>query len=332
MHTSSLLGLDQFWTIVRHLESLEDQTTLEDFKRNFKIHAADKIVLDVISFLKKFDYHIKVITETDFVLISPAVDKAEVEIPFGFTDWLALQSCLINKDNDKPFDLLREKIKGWNEDNKSWDLFKTLELELVEDPSSDGEECKRKAVINKLEKIMEDNDLARLSFQDGKVYEAYIHKLIILDGHLSVIAEEVVDRCLISFFVSDVDEVRQCPDHSYKPNYTSFQLEEFIAGMRAVIDNEERLVLKVFNPEKVNLNPPYHFLGSPYITSNANGDYIWAASVEVSNELFSWLKEIKDDVEIIDPEPIKRQFENYLEIDTRVLKKGFLVSYTCLCE
>jgi hypothetical protein len=310
MLSSNLLGLDQFWTIVRNLEALNEKTTLEDFKTKFDIYADDRIVLEIISFMEKFDYHIKVNKNEEYVLIHPAVDKSEVNIPFSFTDWLALQSCLLNRDNDKPFEILKEKTQNLNEQNNYWDLYKTLEKELMVD---NQEETSRQFIIKKLEQANKDNCLAFVKFNDGKAYEIYIHNIIILDGRLSVIAEEVIDRCLISFFITDVLEVSSRPEHTYQANYSPIQVEDFIAGMRAVIDNEERLVLKIYNPEKVNLNPPYHFLGSPYITSNSSGDYIWAASVEVSDELFSWLKMIKDDVEIIDPEPIKKEFEKYLE-------------------
>lgn len=322
MLSSSLLGLDQFWSIVRSLESMGDKTSIEDFKTSNKIFAAEGIILEVISFLQKFDYHIEVEKKDDSFILHPAVDKSLVKIPFGFTDWLALQSCLVNKDNDMPFQLLRSKIKAWNEDNMSWDLFKSLEMERVEEYQRKSGEFDIKNKINLLEKAKQESCLAVITFEDGKKYETYIHNLIILDGKLSIIAEEVIDRCLVSFFVSEVTEIKHRPEHSYNPNYSTIEVEDFIAGMRSVIDNEERLVLKIYNPEKVDLNPPYHFLGSPYITSNAEGEYIWAASVEVSDELFNWLKEIKDDIQIIDPEAIKKQFELFLEQESQEIKKA----------
>lgn len=319
MLTHNLLGLDQFWTIVRNLEDLNEKTTLEDFKKQYKVFTDDSIVLEVINLMKKFDYHIKTQEVDNCIHIHPAVDQKEVTIPLSFTDWLALQSCLTNKDNEKPFEILREKVNAIAQNN-CWNLFNEIEKESI--IKIDPEHSSKEIFIKQLEKSKEENNLSLIKFHDGKTYEIFLHNIIILDGRLSVIAEEVIDRCLISFFVTDIESISFRPEHSYEANYSSLQVEDFIAGMRAVIDNEERLVLKIYNPEKVDLNPPYHFLGSPYITSNANGDYIWAASVEVSEELFVWLEAIKDDVEIIDPEPIVKEFENYLKNHTNNLKKA----------
>ena len=88
-------------------------------------------------------------------------------------------------------------------------------------------------------------------------------------------------------------------------------VDDFINAIRAVAGSEERMVLKVKNAETVDLRPPYHFLGNPYMTSNMNGDLIWAASVEMSDDLLEWLYQIKDSVEILDPEHLKDRFEEY---------------------
>ena len=95
-------------------------------------------------------------------------------------------------------------------------------------------------------------------------------------------------------------------------------------AIRSITGNEERLVLRISSPEKVNLKPQYHFLGSPYVTTNTEGEFIWAASVEVSSELFRWLDSIKDEIEILDPQEVKEEFENFLvsESANRPLKKA----------
>ena len=87
-----------------------------------------------------------------------------------------------------------------------------------------------------------------------------------------------------------------------------------IVAIRAVSGREERLVLKINQEVPVDLNPSYQFLGHPYMTANADGDFIWAASVEVSSELYDWLISLGDSVEILDPQGLKSEFEKYKEI------------------
>ena len=53
-------------------------------------------------------------------------------------------------------------------------------------------------------------------------------------------------------------------------------------------------------------------MGTPYRTSNMNGDIIWAASVEISEPLMEWLYQVKNNVEILDPAFLKEKFKEYL--------------------
>tara|TARA_Y100000748_G_C15098034_1_gene333226 strand:- start:47 stop:298 length:252 start_codon:yes stop_codon:yes gene_type:complete len=71
--------------------------------------------------------------------------------------------------------------------------------------------------------------------------------------------------------------------------------------------------MKVSAPEKVNLNPDFHFLGNPFVTTNTEGEFIWAASVEVSNELYKWLATIYSEIDIIDPSSVKEELEHFME-------------------
>ena len=54
------------------------------------------------------------------------------------------------------------------------------------------------------------------------------------------------------------------------------------------------------------------------------GDLIWGASVEVSADLFDWLLTIKDQIEILDPQSVREQFELFCkERDQKIpLKKA----------
>ena len=63
-------------------------------------------------------------------------------------------------------------------------------------------------------------------------------------------------------------------------------------------------------------------MADPYITTNMDGHVIWAASVEVSDELFEWLYELGDKVEILDPTSIKETYLQFLQSKINPQKKA----------
>ena len=128
---------------------------------------------------------------------------------------------------------------------------------------------------------------------------------------------------MLAINVNEILSLSFHEDINYELNFSPIEIEDFISAFRSVASNEERLVMKILTPESVDLNPPYHFLGNPYITSSADGDLIWAASVEVSDELYDWLGEIHEYVEIVDPEGVKMGLEEYIKQTTKIpLKKA----------
>ena len=90
------------------------------------------------------------------------------------------------------------------------------------------------------------------------------------------------------------------------------ELNDFIQALRTVSGSEERLVLKMKDQNKQEFKTGYHFMADPYITTNMDGDVIWAASVELSDELYEWLYQLGDKVEILDPTSIRDGYANYL--------------------
>ena len=55
------------------------------------------------------------------------------------------------------------------------------------------------------------------------------------------------------------------------------------------------------------------------MVTNAEGEHIWAASVEPSDEIFQWVYELGADVEILDPSAFKKEFLNYCEAKLKKL-------------
>lgn len=92
-----------------------------------------------------------------------------------------------------------------------------------------------------------------------------------------------------------------------------FEVEEFITAIRAMNEKETRLILKIFDPQSVNLFPDHQFLGKPCMITNPNGDLIWAAYVEACEPLYEWLLSMGESVEILDPTTFKQEYLRYCE-------------------
>jgi hypothetical protein len=159
--------------------------------------------------------------------------------------------------------------------------------------------------------IMMQKPLKVFTDQD-KVSDVHPLKLVHLEGDLSLIAEDCHDHCMRVFKVCDLLEVQDLSLTTMSRVYV-FEIEEFIEAIRSMNEKETRLILKIHNPQLVNLFPEYHFLGKPCMITNPNGDIIWAAYVEACGPLFDWVLSLEGHAEILDPSSFKDEYLSYCE-------------------
>jgi hypothetical protein len=152
----------------------------------------------------------------------------------------------------------------------------------------------------------------QLRTTEGKSYNLFPCRVIHLEGQLTLIAEDSQDRCLVLFPVKNVASASSV-DSTASAKVTAFEVEEFISCVRAMSEKETRLILKIYDPQAVNLFPDHHFLGKPCMVTNPNGDLIWAAYVEPCEALFDWVASLGEHVEILDPTRFKEQYFVYCE-------------------
>ena len=159
-----------------------------------------------------------------------------------------------------------------------------------------------------------------LNLVGDKLISVYPHRLIDLDGKLTVIAEEVSERCLVYFPFNEIKAVTfdYTEESKYIANFGKMEINDFINAMRVIIGSESRLVLKIFN-EKLDLEsfPKTIFMENPYITTNLKGERIWASTVEKSDALFDWLYSIGHSIEILDPQDIKNEYIEFYKSHSR---------------
>ena len=304
------------WKILEFLDKNNSSISFEQIKCEIDEKLEDTQIIEVVSFMKNLNYPIQLTRVEGNPWVEMTNEAPVIFASFSFSQWLSFQAHFpkLGEMDKEPFhETLQDCLEKAESENKQYDLFEYSKREANKNHYAVQLEDEKKNIILEVEEAVKNQQLLLLGVDGNKRYEVYPHKVVFLDGILCVVGEEVIDRCLVSFDIQDVISCEKRPEHTYLPNFSNVEIDDFIFAMRAVSGNEERLILKVRSPEKVNLKPEYHFLGNPYVTTNLDGDLIWAASVEISDELFQWLGDYQNDVEILDPQEVRVMFEEYLE-------------------
>ncbi|MBT3584741.1 MAG: WYL domain-containing protein [Halobacteriovoraceae bacterium] len=333
MANPSLMLNDRFWTILESIDSLESEVPLEYFLEELQKGPENSPVDEgdlnsVISFLASLDYPVLVTERDGRKYISPPASKSKrVFIDLSFTQWLAFQAHfpLLGEHKGKAFHTtIVDKLSEVEAAHPKYDLFKVIEKEKEKQNFMKQLHSNELTIVNKIEEAIDGHFNLEVGFKAGNQVSAYPHKVVYIDGTLSLIGEDIFDRCLVCFSIDEIGNLDLSTTNDYRVNFSMMEIDDFISALRAVTGNEERLVLKISTSQNLDLKPPHHFLGNPYVTSNMEGDLIWGASVEVSADLFDWLLTIKDQIEILDPQSVREQFELFCkERDQKIpLKKA----------
>jgi predicted DNA-binding transcriptional regulator YafY len=281
----NIISSQGFWVFLKSLDSLNENAKLADFLLKQNVSVTN--YLQYKDILHKLSIDLESESSDGEKWIAPLNSVQKLGVNHIFSEWLAFKSHFPHLSEEQPTNkFIVEEIR-----KESWanNLTPNEEKKLQELESA----LKKKA---KLEIELE-----------GKSWKVYPHRLVFMDGHLSLISEDCIDRCLSFFKFDQIKVLKTISNHQYKVNFTSFEVNDFIFAMRAVAGSEERLVLKILDKNVSELNPPYQMLGNPYITTNAYGQQIWAASIEKSELLIDWLISLEDKVEILDPQTIKKE-------------------------
>ena len=143
-------------------------------------------------------------------------------------------------------------------------------------------------------------------------FQVFPYRLVYLQGSLSLIGEDICSQQLLTLHIQEIKRV-DVISKNCQNNFSAYDIDHFIDANRKMYDQERRLVIKL--PDllcDVDLEPKFHFLGNPCLISNAQGEFIWGASVELNEELLKWLSSIKNDVCIINSLDIKNALDEYV--------------------
>jgi predicted DNA-binding transcriptional regulator YafY len=247
----------------------------------------------------------EVYTKNNECMVDIDANAIQYMLPLSPTEWMALHQLLTQQKNPS-LNSLQKKITENGPIKAVMELLNELDhwdLQL-----SDAHQM----LVSKLDEAVSQRSLVSITTSAHKTYQMYPCKIIHLEGQLSMIAEDAGDHCLVVMSISELKEVSILEAMS-APKVASFEVDEFIFAIRAMNEKETRLVLKIHDPQSVNLFPDHHFLGKPCMITNPNGDLIWAAYVEPCDDLFEWLLSLGANVEVMDPGKFKDEFLMYCE-------------------
>lgn len=304
-----------FWNFLAMLEDCETPLSLESVCQELEI--SDVELSYFLSFLEKLNFSVEVKLSEGEKLIVP-MPNAHVAFDFSFKEWLAFQAHFpyLEESSEKPFhEVFVEKMVEVEGNHSEYDLFRALAEEGEEVALLEGEiegyRSQNPTLLPTLYQATNERIPMTVTLSDERVIDFYPHKVVYLDGGLSIIGEDTRDRSLLTFYVESIEEIEMNEAEEYKANFSSHEVCDFIAAIRAVSGTEERLVLKIVGAPDLNFKPPFLYLGNPYVTTNPEGEKIWAASVESSPELFEWLYEMRTHIQILDPLSMANEFEDF---------------------
>nr|BDT27210.1 WYL domain-containing protein [Bacteriovorax sp. HI3] len=302
MSDQQIILENSFWKFLVSLEELKEKKELVLFCSSLAID--EDTLTTYCEFLARF----KVAAFRDAEYIYPLKEQCRIKMEFTLAEWLALQA-VVPKDSQATAyfqQIVQDKMKMAQLAHAQFSLYKAPKGTPVEFTS-----------FEMLKKKIDYDIICRKSmkvkFFTEKECDVFPHRQVYLDGVLCVVGENISDKTLVYFGLEDIKDVENL-DLMYEPNLSQIEVNEFIGHLRLINGKEERLVLKIYSQDQSDLLPEHHFLGNPFVTSSTEGDMIWAATLEMCDDVFHWLYKMRDRVEVLDPGHIRKEFSHYCEL------------------
>ena len=151
---------------------------------------------------------------------------------------------------------------------------------------------------------------------DHREIEVFPFQILLLDGVEVLICESLSEHCLMSVELARIVDISLDP-RSFTPHYSPHEISDFIDGMRLISDNSIRLVMRLREQSVLDDMPEKNHFGRPCLFTNGEGEYIWAATVEPTDDVFEWIYLQKDRIEVLDPQSFKEDFLTYCSVKVK---------------
>lgn len=247
----------------------------------------------------------EIYTRNNECMVDINANAIQYMLPLSPAEWIGLHQLLSN-EKSSALSSLKKKI------TENGPIKAVIELLHQLDSWDFQLSDEHKSLVMKLDEAVANKALVAITTTSGKNYQVFPSKIVHLEGQLSMIAEDSNDHCLVVMNINEV-KVANVIDTLSAPQVACFEVDDFVTAIRSMNEKETRLILKIHDPQSVNLFPDHHFLGKPCMITNPNGELIWAAYVEPCHDLFDWLISLGRNVDVLDPGKFKDEFLMYCE-------------------
>lgn len=317
-----------FWKCISYLMGLKAKKPLGEVCSELDVE--ESLVYTLVSFLDSLHFYMEVREEGGVKVLVAPEEKPLINIEFSLLEWLQFQTHFPQLASSPGSLGLHEeffkKLADIENKYKKFDFFTAESLlknahpstkaltsinDIVENEIHIDDEIEDN-ILNQIEKAISEHKILEVKLQNYNTIEVFPHKLVHIDGKISLVSEDRSDKSIIHFYIEDLKELKFL-SYEYRPNYSSLEVDDFISGLRAINDTEIRLILKIKDSQSLESTPEYQYLGNPSLIKNTDGEAIWAAYVEPNDGLKDWLVELGAEVEILDPVSFKMEFLEYCE-------------------
>jgi hypothetical protein len=317
--TQLLLFKDEFWRVVGFIEGTFEDMPLVDACKTLQVTREQ--FFSVLGHIKPLGIIVPCLIdqEREIVLFSQKVVN-KIQVEFSLSEYLSLQMSFPHIDQGKNskgfFKPMFYKILELQNLYPEIDVVHLLEKEksrsrsLITLESIDLQKIKDLETAILLRRCVSVNINNEASLKRKKLLP---HRLVFIDGKLNLVAEDIYERSILHYPLSEVMSIQELLEEEYPGFSTVNQIDEFLIAIRGMNGDEVRLVLKLSPQREMDLLPDYHFFHKPYVTNNDRGDLIWTAYAEKSQALYLWLFEYRKDIEILSPENVRQEFLNFCQ-------------------
>lgn len=317
MDNNSLINQEHFWLILKRLSQVEFNTSRSTLMR--ELGATEFQLNAILVFMQEigFEFVHEEIEGVKYLRLEP--HQKQVKVNFSLLEWVQFQAHFpaLSHCADQPYhEDFKLKLIELEDKFKENDLFKPLQaLEEIFNQSQPSLVMNQNNPLQQILIFLEESIIERKSIQlqvGDDHLKLFPLKIVYFDGGLNLIAESICDQSLMNFKLSEIDSSFE-ENGQYLPLHTDGEIEQFISSLRAMQEKVIRLVLKIYSHEDFGINLSQIYFHNPCLFTNPEGDYIWAATLEPSPEVFEWLCDLGTYVEILDPVSFKREFIKYCE-------------------
>lgn len=318
-HSNDILADESFWKVMKYITDLKEKTSLNVIQEDLSLNQAQ--LYSYLNFLKDVGMPIDIYETSNDRILEVQYPTQNLEVKFSLFEWLCFQASFpaISQLQDQPFfNDLKNKLIGLEEQFKQHDLFPAIEtlaskMDTYKPQVVPNDNIIHSEIVSFLEEAVIEKEVVNIKLKDNNhSQKIYPRKIVFLDGKLNVVSEGIDDKCLLNISIDSITSAYDA-ELQWKPQFSSIEIDDFIASIRSITENEVRIVLKVYSREKFNTNLKHHHFGNQCMFTNPEGDHIWAASIEPNEELYAWLSDLGSDIEILDPISLKKDLLKYCE-------------------